>query len=80
MSIGLLHVPQAWNDALTEQLNGLQYLLLGHTCPLYPQQKMFRPESLMISQQLLHTIIGGPDDEPLITQLVERQVEAVFLR
>jgi hypothetical protein len=64
---------------LAEQLNGLQYLHLGDTCPLHPQQKMIRPESLMIAEQLFHTIIGGPDDEPLIAQRVEWPVEAVFL-
>jgi hypothetical protein len=33
---------------------------------LNPQQKMIRPEALMIEAQLLDTIIRAADDEPLI--------------
>jgi hypothetical protein len=55
-----------WDNALTDESDRFQYLLLGHPSPLHPQQKMIRPEALVIEVQLLYTIIRAADDEPLI--------------
>jgi len=66
MCICLLEIAQVWNNALTDESDRFQYLLLGHPGPLNPQQKMVRPEALAIEAQLLHTVIWAPDDEPLI--------------
>jgi hypothetical protein len=66
MCICLLNIAQVWNNALTDESDRFQYLLLGHPSPLNPQQKMVRPEALAIEAQLLHTVIWAPDDEPLI--------------
>jgi hypothetical protein len=62
----VLDISQVWNDALTDESDRFQYLLLGHPGPLHPQQKMVRPEALVVEAQLLHTIVRAADDEPLI--------------
>jgi hypothetical protein len=53
MCICLLDTAQVWNNALTNESDRFQYLLLGHPSPLNPQQKMVRPEALAIEAQLL---------------------------
>ena len=66
MCICLLDIAQVWNNALTDESDRFQYLLLGHPSPLNPQSKMVRPEALVIEAQLFHTAIWAPNDEALI--------------
>jgi hypothetical protein len=66
MSIRLGYISHVWNNALTDESDRFQHLLLGHACPLDPQQNMVDPEALVIEAQLLHTVIRAADDEALI--------------
>jgi hypothetical protein len=62
----LLDSSQVRNDALTDQSDRFQYLLLGRSSPLNSQQKMIGSEALGVETQLLDTIIWAAADEPLI--------------